>query len=120
MAQGGLAGRVSVPLLVRDPSTRELLRSPAVSATVLLAVSALCAVFAWSCARWEHVEPFVALPIRLGGWVLLGWVVLVGAAGLTAVVRHRSDERAAYVVTWGALVLLAMPTGLLWLARFTA
>lgn len=87
---------------------------------MLVAASVLVLWFGSSCIRWDHVDPFAAFPIQLGGWVLAAWSGVVTALGLLALWRRRFEPGQAFVITLYALVWLAAPTLLLALARFAA
>lgn len=96
-----------------DPSWRLLLRSPGVSAVVMGCVLAVTAGFAWSCARWRHVDPFVEFPVQVGGYVLLAWVALVGVVPAARWWGSRREADRAFTVALQAVMWVVLPAVLL-------
>lgn len=99
------------------PNRGDLIRSPAVSAAVLVVGTLVCVGFGWSCARWEHLDPFASLPVQLGGRLLVVGAPLVCITGLVGVWRRRDASVEAYVAALYAYTWLAVPTALLLFVR---
>ena len=94
-------------------------RTPAASALVVTGVAVTCGLVGWWCTGVEHVDPFARLPVRAGGWVVLGWSVALLVLGLAVVWRTRRSPAEAYARALLCVVWQVVPTSVLLLARVT-